>query len=335
VLALSSVLTSPALFALILWFGCATAIDAPLRHAFVADLVPNKLLPNAVGLNSASFNAAQLVGPAIGGLLISAFGSGVDAAGAVVLLNSLSFAASVTALCRLDPAAFVSRSPPRVLRGKRRRTLAPIRPEILCTLLVMFAIGTFGMASRTAHVLMTTITFDSGATVFGVLGSLLALGSLGGAVLSARRIGITVRYLCTAAAMLGVASLLAGFSPNLVTYALTLPALGFLSQTTTTPAFALLQLRVDEAHRGRVAAAGMTLLMGGTALSAPLFGLIAEHTTPRACFVIGGAGAALGAGMAYGWFRWHTRAGAHSLHLDSNSQRGNRSQLASNTTEVQ
>jgi MFS family permease len=293
-LALSDRLSTPILFAVILAFGCATAIDAPLRHAFVADLVPNTLLPNAVGLNSASFNAAQLVGPGLGGLLISAFGSGAQAAGAVVLLNSLSFAAAAFALCRLDRREFIRRTPPAdaatAPEGPRRwdADIAPV-------LWALLFLGIFGMVFRTMHVLMTTVTFMSGASVFGLLSSLLAVGSLAGAVISARGSIITVPRLCGVAALLGVVSIWAGLSPTMLGYAATLPILGFLSQTSTTPAFALLQLRIDEAHRGRVAALGMMLVMGGTALSAPLFGLLAEHTSPRMSFVVGGTGVLVGA----------------------------------------
>ncbi|MGH3637443.1 MAG: MFS transporter [Mycobacterium sp.] len=304
VLALTSLLPTAMLFALILWFGCATAIDAPLRHAFVADLVPNALLPNAVGLNSASFNAAQLVGPAIGGLLISAFGSGIDAAGGVVLLNSLSFVASVFALWRLNTGEFLRRRAENSSTDDQHRRRAKLpRPEIVSTLVLLFAVGTFGMAFRANNILMTTVTFHSGATTFGILGSLLALGSLCGAVLSARKTSITVRYLCGAALALGVASLAAAISPTLPWYALTLPALGFLSQTSTTPAFALLQMLVEEQRRGRIVAVAMTCLMGGTALSAPLLGILADKTSPRMCFLIGGAGAICGAVIAYGWYR--------------------------------
>ena len=177
VLAVTSTLTSGCLFALILWFGCATAIDAPLRHAFVADLVSNRLLPNAVGLNSASFNVAQLMGPAIGGLLISALGSGVEAAGWVVLGNGFSFAVAAFALWRLDTTQFIDRGHGTSSRGELIRERGSPRAELVAALLALLAVGVFGLVFRSNNVLMATVTFGSGATTFGLLNTLLAIGS--------------------------------------------------------------------------------------------------------------------------------------------------------------
>ncbi len=307
-MAVMSALPAPALFGLILWFGCASAMDAPLRHSFVADLVPNSLLPNAVGLNSASFNSAQLVGPAIGGLLISALGSGVQAAGWVVLGNCLSYVASACAIWRLDTSRFVDRRhagpSAAVIPGA---TNSMSQHQISATLIALTAVGVFGLTFRPTNVLMTTVTFTSGAAVFGLLNSLLAVGSLCGAALSARSSDVSVRRLCVAAGALGAASVCAAVSPSLHWYALTLLPLGYLSQTSTNPAFALLQILVSEDRRGRIAAVAMTCLMGGMAVSAPLFGVLADQTNPRLCLLVGGIGAIGGALAAYGWYRRRIR----------------------------
>ena len=310
-LAITSSLSQAVLLPLILWFGCATAIEGPLRHSFVADLVPNNLLPNAFGLNSASFNSAQLIGPAIGGLLIAALGSGVRAAGWVILANCLSFAVAALALWGLNRAEFVDRKPvdPQPAgNGDVPQTKSdPPRPEIAAILMLLLAVGVFGLVFRANNVLMTTITFAEGATVFGVFGSLMAIGALCGAVRSARHQVITVRYLALMATALAIANLAAAWAPSLVIYALILPFLGYLSQTSTNPGIALLQVLVRNERRGRVSAIAMMCLIGGTALSAAAFGLIAEATTPRISLLVGGVGALVGAACAYSWYRMRLR----------------------------
>jgi MFS family permease len=310
-LAITSSLSHVVLLSLILWFGCATAIEAPLRHSFVADLVPNGLLPNAVGLNSASYNSAQLIGPAIGGLLIAALGSGVEAAGWVILVNCLSFAVAALALWALNRAEFVNRTvadPHPAESGSgppQKPDAAP--PDIAAILLLLLVVGVFGLVFRANNVLMTTIVFAEGATVFGVLGSLLAVGSLCGAVYSARHQVITVRYLAVMATALALANLAAAWAPTLVIYALVLPFLGYLSQTSTNPGIALLQVLVRDDRRGRVSAIAMTCLIGGNALSATAFGFIAEATTPRISLLVGGLGALVGAVCIYCWYRLRSR----------------------------
>lgn len=311
VLAIAGSLSPPVLFALILWFGCATAVESPVRHAFVAELVPNDLLPNAVGLNSASFNSAQLIGPAVGGLLIAALGSGVEAAGWVILANCLSFAAAALALCRLDRSRFVDRSTKSSAAADDAVDAARApRPEITAVLLLLLAVGVFGLVFRANNVLMTTITFQAGATTFGLLGSLLAVGALCGAVLSARRQVVTVRYLAVVACALGVTNLAAAAAPSVGVYAGLLPVLGLLAQTSTNPAIALVQVLVSDARRGRASALAMMCLMGGTAASAPILGLVAQFSSPRVSLLVGGVGVVVGALLALLWYRLRRRRSA-------------------------
>lgn len=310
VLAVTSTLHQSLLFVLILWFGCATALEGPVRHSFVASLVSNELLPNAVGLNSASYNSAQLIGPAIGGLLIAALGSGVDAAGWVILANCVSFGVAAIALISLRRREFVDRSsadsnPDTATDQDDSR----LNPAVVATLLLLLTVGVFGLVFRANNVLMTTVTFAQGATAFGLLGSLLAIGSLIGAIFSARRQVVTVAYLAGGATALAVANLAAAGAPTLVSYAAVLPLLGYLSQTATNPGIALLQMLVRDARRGRVSAVAMMCLMGGTAISAPAFGFLAEWTNPRMSLLAGGIGALVGAALAYLWYRRKVRAG--------------------------
>jgi MFS family permease len=301
ILAIVGVLSPPVLFALILWFGCATAVESPVRHAFVAELVPNALLPNAVGLNSASFNSAQLIGPALGGLLIAALGSGVDAAGWVILANCLSFAVAALALWRLDRSLFVDRTPGRGDGPAGTDAVREPRSDIAAVLLLLLAVGVFGLVFRANNVLMVTITFASGATVFGLLASLLAVGALCGAVFSARRQAVTVRYLSGVACALGATNVAAAAAPTVGVYAGLLPVLGFLAQSSTNPGIALVQVLVSDARRGRAAALAMMCMMGGTAVSAPIFGLVAQLSSPRVSLLAGGVGVVAGAVSVLVW----------------------------------
>ncbi|MET0821566.1 MAG: MFS transporter, partial [Aeromicrobium sp.] len=103
VLAVTGVVQTWQVFVLAFVFGIGTAFDAPARQSFVVEIVGPKDLANAVGLNSASFNLARMIGPAVAGLLIAALGSGVRAAGWVILINAVSYLAVLTSLQLLDP----------------------------------------------------------------------------------------------------------------------------------------------------------------------------------------------------------------------------------------
>ncbi|WP_281246180.1 MFS transporter [Nocardioides exalbidus] len=290
-------------YVLALILGAASAFDAPARQSFVSELVDPVDLTNAVGLNSASFNAARLVGPGLAGLLIAAFGGGAVATGWVILLNAVSYAAPIWSLrhldvSRIDAATPVSRGP-----GAIREGLAYVRarPDLMLVLGLVFFAGTFGLNFQITSALMATEVFAKGPEEFGLLGTVLAIGSLTGALLAARRTQVRHRLVVGAALAFGVSVVLSGLMPSYLAFAVWAPVTGFLALTMITAANTYMQLHTDAGVRGRVMALYMMIFMGGTPLGAPIIGWIGHEYGARWTLVGGGlmtiAGVALSAIM--------------------------------------
>ena len=271
-------------------FGVGSAFDAPARQSFVSEMVDAEDLSNAVGLNSASFNAARVAGPAIAGLLIGAFGGGAEAAGWVILLNGLSYAAVVLALRRMVVADL--NTSPREERhkgmiGDAVRYLRG-RPDLMLILSIVFFAGTFGLNFQMTSALMATQVFHKGATEYGLLGSAMAVGSLAGALLAARRTRIRLRLVAGAALLFGTVEILAGLVPSYVTFMLVAPLLGFTALTMITAANTTMQLATAPQLRGRVMALYLMVFMGGTPLGSPFIGWIGEQFGARWTLIGGG-----------------------------------------------
>jgi MFS family permease len=277
-------------------FGVGSAFDAPARQSFVSEMVDPEDLTNAVGLNSASFNAARVAGPALAGLLIGAFGGGAQATGWVILLNGLSYAAVVFALRRMV-VADLNVSPReerhkgmildavRYLRG---------RPDLMMVLAIVFFAGTFGLNFQMTSALMATQVFHKGATEYGLLGSAMAIGSLTGALMAARRTRIRLRLVAGAALLFGAVEILAGLVPTYATYVAIVPFLGFTALTMITAANTTMQLATAPGLRGRVMALYLMVFMGGTPLGAPFIGWIGEQFGARWTLIGGGGLTILG-----------------------------------------
>ncbi len=281
-------------------FGTATAFDAPARQSFVSEIVSARDLSNAVGLNSASFNAARLVGPALAGLLIAALGGGAVATGWVILLNAVSYAGPIWALRRMDAALLDAPAPSPRRPGALREGVAYVRgrPELVLVLVTVFLVGTFGLNFQLTSALMATDVFGKGAGEYGVLGSILAVGSLSGALLAARRPQVRLRLVLGAAVAFGVVEILSGLMPTYLTFALVLPLVGLASLTMITAANTFMQLHTDAGMRGRVMALYLTIFMGGTPLGAPLIGWVGEAFGARWTLILGGAATSLGVLLA-------------------------------------
>jgi MFS family permease len=289
-LALTGVAESWHVYVLAFVFGIGSAFDAPARQSFVSEIVGPDDLTNAVGLNSASFNLARMIGPALAGVLIAAFGSGVPATGAVIMLNALSYGAVILSLQRmrerdLRPAKREPRHKGMIGEGVRY-TLS--RPDLMLILTIVFFAGTFGLNFQITSALMATEVFDKGASEYGLLGTTLAIGSLSGALLAARRVRIRHRLVILAALAFGVAEIAAGVMPSYLTFALWTPVLGLASLTMITSANATFQMSVAPAMRGRVMALYMMVFMGGTPLGAPIIGWVGEMFGARWTLVGGG-----------------------------------------------
>jgi len=274
-------------FVLAFLLGVSTAVDGPVRQSFVIELVGRTDLPNAVGLNSASFNVARIIGPSLAGFLIVAFG---DDTGPVFLLNAASYAAVIFALTRLDVDEL--QTPPVIPRGpgQLREGLRYVfaRGDLLCVLAIVFFAGTFGLNYQMTTALMATEVYREGAGEYGLLGSILAVGSLSGALLSARRGAPTLRLIVMAGLVFGTLTIISGLMPTYWLFAASLVPVGFSALMLITNANAMMQLGVEETMRGRVMALYMTMFMGGTAFGSPLIGLLAELFGARWSLISGG-----------------------------------------------
>ncbi|WP_110240786.1 MFS transporter [Nocardioides gilvus] len=304
-------------YVLALVLGVASALDAPARHAFVSEMVAPEDLTNAVGLNSASFNAARLVGPGLAGLLIAAWGGGAQATGWVILLNAVSYVAPVLALQLLDETQLQIplRSATRGLRAVREGLgYVRRRPDLLLVLAVVFFAGTFGLNFQMTSALMATEVFDKGASEYGLLGSFLAIGSLAGALVAARREVTSLRTLSLAAVTFGTAVTVAGLAPSYVTFALLCPVLGLSALTLITSANTYMQLNTKASVRGRVMALYLMVMMGGTPLGAPFLGWIGEVLGARWTLLLGGGLTVVGVVAAVGVHQW--LEGRRQPHFD-------------------
>ena len=283
-------------FILALVFGVGSAFDAPARQSFVSEMVGPDDLSNAVGLNSASFNAARLAGPAIAGLLIGLFGGGVEATGWVIVINGFSYGAVLLALRAMVPADLHTAEREPRHKGQIRDAIRYLRgrPDLMLILCVVGFAGTFGLNFQMTSALMATQVFDKGATEYGLLGSIMAIGSLTGALMAARRTRIRLRLVVGAALAFGVVEIAAGLMPSYAAYALIVPLLGFTALTMITAANTTMQLATAPALRGRVMALYLMVFMGGTPIGSPFIGWLGEQFGARWTLIAGGGLTILG-----------------------------------------
>ena len=265
--------------------GMTTVFDLPARQAFVVEMVGPKDVTNAVGLNSATFNSARIVGPAIAGLMIARGGTPP-----VFFLNAVSYLAVIYGLSRMnEDELFPGRRVERA-KGQLRAGLRYVagRKDLLLPIVLIGFIGMLGLNFQITLALMARNEFGRGAESYGTLSALLAAGSLGGALLTARRTRPTQRVLLGSAIAFGVLETALGFMPNIVLFSILLVPTGFAVISFTSTALSTVQLGAGEAMRGRVLALYALVFVGGTPIGAPLIGSLGEHVGPRSTLVVGG-----------------------------------------------
>ncbi|GLW63874.1 hypothetical protein Arub01_21180 [Actinomadura rubrobrunea] len=266
--------------------GLATVVDNPTRQSFVIEMVGRRDLPNAIALNSASFNGARLIGPAVAGVLIAVLGTGP-----VFLLNAASFGAVLFGLYAMRQDELHTAEPVARGKGQLREGLRYVwgRRDLTLVLVLVLFIATFGMNFQVTVALVSREVFHTGASSFGLASSMLALGALTGALLAARRAARPrMRLLIGAALLFGVLELVTGLMPAYWSFLVLLVPTGIALMTFTTAANATMQLGVAPEMRGRVMALYMLVFLGTNPIGAPVVGWMAEHFGARLSLVVGG-----------------------------------------------
>ena len=289
-------------FVLAAILGISTAIDAPVRQSFTTEVVGQSDLPNAVSLNSANFNAGRLVGPAISGGLIAAFGTGPS-----FIVNGLSYFFVIAALMRLNEKAFFHLDRPKS-DGSIREGIAyaKARPDIYVVMLMVFFLATFGLNFQIFNALMATQEFGLGPASFGLMGTFIAIGSLTGAIGSARLERFrNAKFVIKGGIVFSISIMVLSIIPSYSLYILWLPICGFTALTTLVSANSIVQTSTDPAIRGRVMGVYLLIFMGGTPFGSPLIGSATELIGIRPTIAVCG-GISLAASM-FIWFRYKNR----------------------------
>jgi MFS family permease len=286
--------------------GCAAAFDSPARQVFVSELVDEQDLPNAVGLNSTSFNSARMIGPAVAGGLIAGVGSGW-----VFLINAVTFLAVLGSLGllnidRLKPGRRAERTRGGLVEGFR---YVLGRSDLKLILFMLFLVGTFGLNFSIFISTMSVSVFHAGASQFGLLTSVMAAGSVTGALMVATRRKPGIPVLLVGAGAFGIGCAIAAVMPSYALFGATLYFVGIASQTLTTSTVSLVQTSTDSAMRGRVMAILLAITMGGTPIGAPIVGWIADQFGARWALGVGAAAGLLAALVAAVYLARQRRAG--------------------------
>lgn len=296
VLLLAGVMTLPLMYAFALALGLVAAFDNPARQAFVSDLVTRENASNAVALNAASFNGARMIGPAAAGVVIVAVGTGW-----VFLVNAVTFFAMIVALWLIRTDELIPRAR---MTGASRLSdgfrYVARRPDLVIAFTMVFLLGAFGM---NFPIFASTMALEFGhdADGYGLLSSILAIGSLVGALLAARRDRARIRLVVAGTGMFAAAMTLSAFMPTYWLYAACLVFTGFAVVTTLTTANGYVQTTTDPALRGRVLALYMAILMGGTPIGAPIVGWVAAQFGPRTAILLGASTAAVAFAVGMAW----------------------------------
>jgi MFS family permease len=270
--------------------GLATVVDNPTRQTFVIEMVGKTDMPNAIALNSATFNGARILGPAVAGVLIAAIGTGP-----VFLVNAASFAAVLVGLALMRESDLSLAPPVARAKGQLREGLRYVRSrrDLVMVLILVGFVATFGMNFQITTALVAKEVFHRDAASFGLASSMLAVGALAGALLAARRTRTSRRLMLSAAVGFGLLEVATGLMPTYGLFVALLVPTGVALMTFTTAANATMQFGIPAEMRGRVMGLYMLVFMGTNPFGAPLIGWLSEVLGPRDSIIFGGVIAAV------------------------------------------
>lgn len=265
--------------------GMGNAIDAPVRQSFNIEVVGKQDLPNAVGLNSTNFNVGRLIGPGLSGLLIAAYGTGVS-----FLFNGISYLFVILALISIrENELFIEPKKSSSTKIREAMEYVAARPDILAVMITVFFATSFGLNFNIFNTMMATQVFDKGAAEYGALGSILAVGSLTGAIISARlekKRG--PRFVMIGSMIFSAILIISAFAPTYLVYSILLPIIGCVALLTFIAANTMVQLRTDSQIRGRVMGIYLTVFLGGTPIVSPFIGIMTQEVGTRPTVAICG-----------------------------------------------
>ena len=284
------------LFVLAAAFGTVNAFDMPIRSSFVYELVGPDDITSAVGIGSTTNNVARIIGPGAAGVLIAAFGLAVP-----FLVNGVSFLAITVALLLMRQSEFVPKAPVKREKGQIREGIKVVWADsrLRTPMLMTVVIGMLAYENQISLPLFAKYTFDREATGYGILSSVMGVGSVIGGLLIARFGRATHKRLGFAAAFLGGSMLLAAVMPTFWTMSAALLLVGAGSVAFITMNSATLQLTSPVEVRGRVMALYITAIIGTTPVGGPIIGWIGQHIDPRATYITGGLACLLTAAFAW------------------------------------
>ena len=287
---LTHVASLPVIFALAAFQGVLTAFDNPTRRSFVVEMVPPEDLPNAVSLNSAVMTGSRVVGPAAAGALVVWVGYGWP-----FIIDAISYIAVLVGLWMMRTDELFRSPPTPKAKGQVREGLRYIRsqPSLLIPLVMMAVIGTFAFNFSVTIPLFVKQTLGGSNTTFTMLFSVLSLGSVIGALHTARRTEVTARQLVVAAGAFGITMALLALAPNVplafgAGFLLGLASISFMTACT-----AIVQVLAGPEYRGRVLAIQSMVFLGSTPIGGPIVGWASDVGGPRVGILIGAAACAV------------------------------------------
>jgi MFS family permease len=284
-------------YALTFLYGCVQIVDVPTRQAFVSEMVKGDDVMNAVGLNSAVFNAARMIGPAIAGVLIAKVSISL-----CFLINGASYLAVLMAIASMHERDLNGRTHEAPSgRGQIRAGMRYVasQPDLVLAIVLMLIVGTLGLNFQIVLPLLSRFTFDGDATTYGILSSVMASGSVVGAMYAASRHRSSTRLLVGAAIAFGAVETIAAFAPSLASAYVVMPLVGLFGMLFISASNTLVQMTATPEMRGRAIALWSLVFLGSTPIGGPLVGWISESWSPRAGLGIGGV-ASLLAGLVVG-----------------------------------
>ena len=285
--------------------GVVNLFDNPARQTFMIEMVGREDLPNAVSLNSVVMNASRVVGPAIGGVIITVFGLGI-----CFFVNAASYVAVIVGLAmmrtsELHPTAPVERAKGQVRDGFRYVWRTPALRNVLLSVAL---IGIFAYNFTVTLALLAKGTFHGGAGTYATLTACMGAGAIVGGLAAAHRARPTPRLLQVLALIFGGLLAAVALAPTLLAADLLIVLMGAASIGFIAMANATLQLTADPSMRGRVMALYAMAFLGTTPIGAPLVGAIAQWTSPRIALLTGAAATIVSAGL----LMWRHQAGIRS-----------------------